>query len=68
MQLDLASSSSTNLIFNFVGGTNLNVQTDRHIHDAVVRWNEDGTLSSAWTGYSEGKPAGEMVFTLERDE
>lgn len=66
MRLDRAGSSSSNLVFDFDGGTNLDPAVDNHIHSANIRMLEDGSLDSIWHGYSSGEKAGEMAVHLTR--
>ena len=66
MQLDRAASTSTMLVFDFTGGTNLDPAVDQHIHNAQITWNGADQIESKWFSYSAGKQAGEMTFDLKR--
>ena len=68
MRLKRSESSADNLMFEFVGGTNLDAETDHHIHDAAITWNEDGTLTSTWRAFGGGEHIADMVFTLSRSD
>lgn len=61
-----ADSTDSTMLFEFVGGTNLDPAKDQHIHAAKIEFVGDGKVVSSWTGWSEGKEAGVMVFALER--
>lgn len=68
MRLDRSRSTEDSLVFDFAGGTNLDPATDQHIHDARIEWKDDDRIESVWNGYMGGKPAGTMVFHLERQD
>ena len=65
MKLDLANATATELSFEFAGGSNLDPETDPHIHAArlVIDGNK---MESNWMGYQGGEHAGTMTFNLER--
>ena len=67
MQLNRASSTATELVFDFTGGTNLDPAVDPHIHSAEMAISEDG-LRSEWMSHAGGEPAGKMTFLLSRAE
>jgi hypothetical protein len=67
MRLDREKSTADKLVFDFAGGTNLNPETDPHIHAAELHLDE-GKLKSAWTSYMNGEEAGGMTFHLARAE
>ena len=67
MRLNREASTGESLVFDFVGGTNLDPAVDHHIHAAKIELVDADTLNSAWSGWSEGKPAGSMTFYLSRD-
>lgn len=68
MRMDPARSTKQSLVFDFSGGTNLDPAVDEHIHSATITWQGADRIDSAWIGYGGGKPAGTMVFHLERGE
>jgi hypothetical protein len=66
VKLDRAHSTPGELIFVFDGGTNLDPQKDHHIHGVKITFHEDGKVTSAWEGYSEGKKDGIATFVMTR--
>jgi len=67
MKVKLDESSLDHVMFEFTGGTNMDAEVDQHIHDASIRWNEDGSLVSSWRAFAGGEEAGTMVFNLHRE-
>jgi hypothetical protein len=45
--------------FEFVSLSNGDPSKDNHMHDAVLRFDDDGHLRPAWQGWDGGKPAEE---------
>jgi hypothetical protein len=68
MRLDRKASSESTLVFEFTGGTNLDPETDHHIHSAELKVIDADRVDSIWKGWSEGKPAATMTFRLARAE
>lgn len=66
MKLDLAASNDQKLVFDFVGGTNLDPSVDGHIHAAEIQMIDGDHMDSIWQGWSEGKHQGTMTFHLAR--
>ena len=66
MKLNRDSSTSDSLVFDFVGGTNLDPAVDGHIHAARIQIVDNDKLDSVWYGYAEGKHVGTMTFHLAR--
>ena len=66
MRLVAEKSSPEMMVFDLVGGTNLDPAVDEHINSAEITLKDDGHLISSWTGYKDGEPAGTMTFELER--
>lgn len=66
MKLNLQKSSAKTLIFDFVGGTNLNPAVDHHIHAAEIEMVDDDHLESIWQSWGEGKQQATMTFHLAR--
>jgi hypothetical protein len=57
-QLKLDPKSTTKeLKFNFVGGTNLDPKKDMHMHEGSVKIIDDDHLEWCFQGWNEGKPA-----------
>lgn len=54
------------LIFEFVGGSNLNPAKDLHIHGGVIRFVDADHIHSEWFVYANGKPSGKHSFDLVR--
>jgi hypothetical protein len=52
------------IVFEFVGGTNLNPDKDNHIHGGVVRFIDADHLQSEWEFYVDGKLSGKHTFDL----
>lgn len=65
MKLDRAGSSEALLVFDFLDATNMDAATDGHIHGLRLEIGDDG-LTSAWSSYAGGEPAGEMRMHLTR--
>lgn len=66
LKLDKASSTPDSLLFVFDGGTNLDPMKDMHIHGLRITFHKDGTVTSAWDGYADGKKAGTTKFVMTR--
>ncbi len=66
MKLDRAHAGPRELIFDFTGGTNLDVATSHFIHDLRLVFRDDGRVDSVWRSWAGGKEAGTIVFTLGR--
>ncbi len=65
MRFDAAASSSDELRFAFVGGTNM-MPNDPHIHEGLVRIGADGKLHEEWAAFAGGQKADTKVFDLTR--
>ena len=63
--MKMTKSEGQTLHFDFTGGSNLNPETDPHIHAAKLTLGE-GKLESHWIAWSEGKEAGVNEISLER--
>lgn len=68
MRLDREASTADVLKFDFAGGTNLNPESDSHIHEAKIVFADGGKVESNWTPYAGGEPVGLMSFTLARQK
>ncbi|MDH3627273.1 MAG: hypothetical protein OEV00_06665 [Acidobacteriota bacterium] len=66
MRLNRSESSSSDMVFEFTGGSNLDPKVDNHIHDARITWEGDDRIMSQWIAYANGERAGKMTFALER--
>jgi len=53
-------SLGNKLNFEFVGGTNLDPQKDKHMHSAILTFIDDDHIEVDGTGWEDGKPAKEM--------
>jgi len=65
MTLD-KSSTSSQLVFAFAGGTNLNADKDNHMHSGRIKFIDGDHLEAEWDSYQSGKPAGTHKFFLSR--
>lgn len=66
MSLDLKKSTTAKLVFAFAGGTNLNAETDAHVHDGQIAFKPDGSVHTAWSYYENGKHAGINEMFLKK--
>lgn len=53
------------LNFEFAGGTNLDVNKDRHMHGAVLTFVDDDHIEVDGVGWEDGKPAQEMCHGMK---
>ncbi len=60
------TSTPQDLVFEFVGGSNINPRKDAHMHGARIRLESADTITGQWTAYKEGKPAEVTRFQLSR--
>jgi hypothetical protein len=54
-RLELISADSTGLLFDLVGGVNLDPTSDGHIHRVRFNFDRDGGVESLWTWFDEGR-------------
>lgn len=66
MRLDLAESTEDLLVFDFVGGTNLDPATDHYIGSARIEIVDSDHMESVWGAYAGTEQVGTMTFHLER--
>ena len=66
LRLNESKSTSTEFVFDFVGGTNLDPALDVHIHGLVLRIKSENQIEAEWTGYKDGKKSDVMLFLLSR--
>lgn len=67
MKLDPAASTAEKLVFQFVGGSNMDPAKDGHIHSGRITFAADGKVESEWDFYQDGKPLASNKFFLTRD-
>jgi hypothetical protein len=53
--------------FRFAGGTGFDPVKDMHMHEARYVLGDDGRLTTEWTAYDKGQPAGSHSLTLRRE-
>ena len=53
------------LVFEFAGGTNLDVAKDKHMHEATLTIVSDDRIEIKGTGWENGAPAKEMCCGLK---
>ena len=58
--------NSKTIEFNFLDGTNMDVEKDMHMHNATIEFIDDDHFRSEWTSYVGGKPSGKAKFDLKR--
>ena len=66
MRLDRSASSTTELVFDFAGGTNLDPAVDNHIHAARIELLDEDRMESIWKAYGGGEEVATMTFHLAR--
>jgi hypothetical protein len=54
------------IAFKFAGCSNMKSDKDMHMHEVTFTFIDKDTLKSEWTHYNDGKPAGNVTFTLHR--
>jgi hypothetical protein len=52
--------------FKFVRCGNMKSSTEMHMHSVTYTFVDKDTLRTKWVTYDNGKPAGEMVFEMQR--
>jgi hypothetical protein len=58
-------SPPNQIVFRFVGGTNLNPEKDRHMHDATLTIVSDDRIEINGTGWENGAPAKDMCCGMK---
>ena len=58
-------SESNQIVFHFVGGTNLDVAKDKHMHEATLTIVSDDRIEIKGTGWENGAPAQGMCCGLK---
>ncbi len=66
MKLDKKESKPDKLVFVFDGGTNFDPEKDMHIHGVTLTFKANDQVEADWTGYMNGKPAGDTKFTMSK--
>jgi hypothetical protein len=66
MRLDLGQSTADLLVFDFIGGTNLDPATDHYIGSARIEIVDSDHMESVWGSYAGGERAATMTFHLAR--
>jgi hypothetical protein len=63
-----AKSPGNQIVFRFAGGTNLNPQTDKHMHEATLTIVSDDEIQLQGTAWENGAPVKDMCcgFTFVR--
>lgn len=66
-RLELKKVDGDKLIFDYVGGTNLDEKKDQHMHSLIFTINDKDSMVQEWTPYDKGKPMEEhTAMTLTR--
>jgi hypothetical protein len=63
----LVNSTPEVLELSLRGSEGLSSRKESHMH-ALALTSQGGTLVEKWTSYAGGKPSGEAIFTLTREE
>jgi len=58
-------SPGNKLIFQFVGGTNLDPAKDMHMHEGSITFLDDDHIEWAWVGYKDGKAMEDHKMSLK---
>jgi hypothetical protein len=66
MRLSAEGSSADELRFDFAGGTNLNPETDTHVHSGRIRFLAPDKIEAEWAVYQGTKQVGSNKFVLSR--
>lgn len=61
-----AGGPASELTFDFAGGANLDPARDEFMHDAKLVFLDPDHIRGEWTSWKDGKPAGTVVFKMER--
>jgi CheY-like chemotaxis protein len=61
-----ASSTASELVFEFAGGTNLDPARDMHVHDGRIRLLDADRIEAEWAVQQEGQEKGRNRFFLSR--
>ena len=58
-------SPANQIVFHFTGGTNLNPEKDKHMHEATLTLVSDDRIELKGTGWENGAPAKEMCCGMK---
>ena len=58
-------SPPNQIVFRFAGGTNLNPEKDKHMHEATLTIVSDDRIEVSGTGWENGEPAKDMCCGLK---
>jgi hypothetical protein len=61
-----AGADASTLVFEFVGGTNLDASKDMHMHEATFVLKDDDHVHADWTAYEGGAKKGTHSFDHTR--
>jgi hypothetical protein len=59
------NSSANQLVFQFIGGGNLDPKKDKHMHEATLTFVDDDHIEVKGTGWENGAPAKDMCCGLK---
>jgi hypothetical protein len=62
----LPSSSPDEVVFDFDGGSNVDLERGLHMHSARFDLSNDARLVTEWTHWQDGRAAGTVKFVLAR--
>lgn len=65
-RLRLAGASDRRLHFVAVGGMNLDLDRDGHIHEVAITFHDDGRMESRWIWYEGGRAEHDNTFLVAR--
>jgi hypothetical protein len=60
------NSTAQDLMFDFIGGSNINPRKDTHMHAARILLQNPDAITGEWMAYKDGKPADVTKFALTR--
>jgi hypothetical protein len=60
------NAAGNTVAFKFTRASNMKSEKDMHMHNVTYTFVDKDNLKTEWTNYSDGKPAGNMVFILKR--
>ena len=59
------NSSANQIVFQFIGGGNLDPNKDKHMHEATLTFVDDDHIEVKGTGWENGAPAKEMCCGMK---
>jgi len=60
------ASTANQLVFDFVGGTNIKPKKDTHMHSGRIQFEGKDAVTGEWDTYVQGEKAGSHKFFLAR--